>query len=384
MNSKTLNIIFIGRNTFPTGGAMTKRHRYYIDYLLTLENVHITNICTWQDDLGHNEEEGLYNKRVKYYNTRIPKKLSSIFAISDWCKKILKDSFLPYGKNVAIFCSYFSIEQIPVMLYAKKLGYKIVCDVVENYDAKGGNMTTPLRIAFKLSKLFCYKKTDAFIVISNQIGEVYQKYQKPMLMLTNSAPINNANPKSTFHSPMKVVYTGTFADKDGLCYLVEAFDKFTSKFGNVAELLLIGKGKGDEKMEHIIKSNPQITKMGFVTDDVLEKTQQEADILCMTRCNSEFANYGFPFKLSEYLATGNTVLATSVGDVALYIKDKENGLLVSPNNNQAIADALGYAFTHQTECMKMGKKGVQTIKESFSVEKNGDKLYKFIVNLWQL
>lgn len=381
MNTKQINIVFIGRITFPTGGAMTKRHRYYIDYLSTLEDVMVTNICTWKDDLGHNEEEGLYNERVKYYNTHMPKKLSSIFAISDWCKRILKDRFLPEGKNIAIFCSYYSIEQIPVMLYAKKMGYKIVCDVVENYDAKGGNMTTPLRVAFKLSKLFCYKKTDAFIVISNQIGEVYKKYHKQMLMLTNSAPIKNVIVKSVFHTPMKVVYTGTFAEKDGLCYLVDAFDTFTQKYGNVAELLLIGKGKGDEKMEHIIKSNPQITKMGFVTDEVLEKTQQNADILCMTRCNSEFANYGFPFKLSEYLATGNIVLSTSVGDVPLYIKDKANGLLVPPEDSQAIMKALEYAYTHQDECLKMGVNGLNTVKESFSVRKNGEKLYNFIASL---
>lgn len=381
MKKKATNIVFIGRPTFPVGGAMTKRHRYYIDYLSTLENVKITKVCTWQDKLGQNDEEGLYNKCVRYYNTRMPKKFSSFLPISDWCKRILKDCFLQDGKNIAIFCSYFSLEQIPAMLYAKKLGYKVVCDVVENYDAKGGNMTTPLRIAYKLCKLFCYKKTDAFFVISNQIGEVYQKYHKPMLMISNSAPIKNVISKGEFHTPMKVVYTGTFAAKDGLSYLVEAFDAFTQKFGDVAELLLIGKGKGDEKMEHIINSNPQITKMGFVTDEVLEKTQQDADILCMTRCNSEFANYGFPFKLSEYLATGNIVLSTSVGDVPLYIKDKTNGLLVQPEDSQAIMKALEYAYTHQNECLKMGVNGLNTVKESFSVRKNGEKLYNFIASL---
>lgn len=381
MKTSSLNVVFIGRPTFPIGGAMTKRHRYYIDYLAKLENVKVTNIGTWQDTMGCNAETGIYGSNVRYYNTKHPKKISSIFAISNWCKEILRENYVKDGQNVAVFCTFFNLEQVSVMLYARKLGYKIVCDVVENHDARGGDYSALSKFVFQLSKLFFYKKVDAFIVISHQIGNVYQRYNKPMLMLTNSAPITSSFDKQHFHQPMSVVYTGTFAPKDGLKYLVEGFDAFVRKYGNVAELRLIGKGSGDEATERIIRNNPQIIKMGFVSDSVLEATQKNADLLCMTRCNSEFANCGFPFKLSEYMATGNTVLATSVGDVPLYVKDKENGLLIPPSNSQAIMVALEYVYANPGHCIEMGAHGVETVEELFSVRKNGEKLYKFLVTL---
>lgn len=64
-----------------------------------------------------------------------------------------------------------------------------------------------------------------------------------------------------------------------------------------------------------VKDKAYIRYLGFVSDEELIEQLLESDILCMTRCNSVFANYGFPFKLSEYLSTDNVVLATSVGDL---------------------------------------------------------------------
>lgn len=78
------------------------------------------------------------------------------------------------------------------------------------------------------------------------------------------------------------------------------------------------------------------------------------------------------------MATGNTILATAVGDVPIYIKNKINGLLIPPNNSEAIYEAIKYAYNNQKECIQMGKNGLNTIKESFDVEKNGLSLLNFI------
>lgn len=378
MNNNT-NIIFIGRPSFPIGGAMTKRHKYYIDYLISKPNISICNISTWNDGLMNNER-GSYKDTVDYYNTFLPPSFSSITKVSRWANNILESRFRKGYNNIAIFCSFFTIEQIPILLKARKLGYKIICDVVENYNVAGSNMSMQTKTSFTISKSLLYSKVDGFIVISNLLNQVYKKYGKPTLILTNSAPItiDENKHKTGYHSPMRIVYTGTYASKDGLSFLTEGFDKFIHKEGNVAELILIGKGKGDEKTEKIIADNNQIKRLGFVSDNTLADIQQSADLLCMTRCNSPFANYGFPFKLSEYMATGNPVLATEVGDVPLYIKNKENGLLVRPNDSESICKAFEYAYHHPNECIKMGLEGIKTVRESFDVNKNGEALYNFL------
>lgn len=374
--NKRLNIVFIGRYQFPNGSAMTKRHRYYMDYLCTLPDVDVCNICTWKGAVS-NPKHGMYRDKVEYYNTTLPKKVSSFLPIAKWTNRILEKKYRKDCVNIVIFSTYLNVEHMFVLWKAKKIGYKTVCDVVENYDAEGGGTTKQIEWAFKMSKMFFYKKMNAFIAISNQIKDVYQRYGKPILNLTNSAPVNQAPVKHAFHSPMRIVYTGTFASKDGLKFLVEGFNRFAEKVGDVAELILIGRGTSDSQTEATISNNRLIKRLGFVTEEELADIQSSADILCMTRCNSAFANYGFPFKLSEYMATGNTILATSVGDVPLYVKDKVNGLLVNPDSSDSIYEALNYAYNHPKECIEMGLKGIDTVKAYFDVEKNGDLLYRF-------
>lgn len=378
------NIIFIGRSSFPIGRAMTKRHKYYIDYLISKPNMSICNISTWNEG-SMNDETGIYKNVVDYYNTSLPRSLSSITKISKWANNILESRYKKGDNNIAIFCSFFTIEQIPILLKAKKLGYRIICDVVENYNVSGSKMSLQTKTSFAITKYYLYSKVDGFIVISNPLNEVYKRYGKPTIMLTNSAPItiNEKEHKTRYSSPMKIVYTGTYAPKDGLSFLIEGFNKFIQKEGRVAELILIGKGKGDKKTEKMITDNNQIKRLGFVSDDTLNKIQQSADLLCMTRCDSPFANYGFPFKLSEYMATGNPILATAVGDVPIYVKNKKNGLLIPPSDSKSICTSFQYAFHHPLECIEMGKKGLCTIRESFDINKNGEKLFKFITTLNQ-
>lgn len=372
------NIVFIGRPSFPIGNAMCKRHKYYIDFLTTIPNISICHINTWNTN-NINPTSGLYKDSVKFYNTNLPKSLLSITSIANTTNKILENRFCKDCRNIVIFCSFFTLEQIPIVLKAKQLGYKIICDVVENYDASGSNMSKQMKIAYLISKYFLYKNVDGFIAISNGIYNQYTKYKKPILILTNSAPIKHISQKAQFSSPMRIIYTGTYAPKDGLIYLLEGFNKLTKREGNIAELILIGRENGiTTQMKHIISQNKHIKQLGYVSDEILADLQLSADLLCMTRCNSNFANYGFPFKLSEYMATGNTILATAVGDVPIYIKNRINGLLIPPNNSEAIYEAIKYAYNNQKECIQMGKNGLNTIKESFDVEKNGLSLLNFI------
>ena len=101
----------------------------------------------------------------------------------------------------------------------------------------------------------------------------------------------------------------------------------------------------------------------------------------MTRCNSRFANYGFPFKLSEYLATGNLVLATNVGDVCDFVKDKESALVIPSEDSKAIADAIQFAIENPAEALRIGNGGYEVMQNSFSVESVGKTFVNFLKNL---
>ena len=111
------------------------------------------------------------------------------------------------------------------------------------------------------------------------------------------------------------------------------------------------------------------------------KTLASADILCMTRINSPFANAGFPFKLGEYLATGNPVIATDVSDIGLYLEDKKNVVLAQPSSSESLIEAIRYLISEPEKRKAIGLMGLKKCEETFNPEINGKKLSSFITKV---
>jgi glycosyltransferase involved in cell wall biosynthesis len=204
----------------------------------------------------------------------------------------------------------------------------------------------------------------------------------PLCLLPNSTPILRHIRKVNFSSPVKILYVGTFAPKDGVYYLIKAFEKLITSHPHV-RLHLIGKGNEKDMKDvlSLIQDNDKIDYLGRVSDEDLETLLLNADILTMTRVNSVFANYGFPFKLSEYLSTGNPVLATDVSDIKLYLKDKVNACIAEPENIDSIYDSLIFLIDNENLALEIGEKGIAVVHDHFDIKKNGETFVKFLNNL---
>ena len=132
---------------------------------------------------------------------------------------------------------------------------------------------------------------------------------------------------------------------------------------------------------NLVKGNPNVEYLGRVSDERLNEVLLSSDILTMTRENSHFANCGFPFKLSEYLATGNVVLATKVSDVGIYLKHLENAYLVEPENIDQIASGIEYLISNQNKAVEMGEKGLDVANFSFGIENIGHTFVNFLQSI---
>lgn len=370
----------MSRSTFPNGNAMAKRHKFIIDYLLKLDNVSIEKYSCWKNKNFNNPNKGIYKDKVFFQNTRYKSRIYSVFFI--WIEALL---FLIKNKkkgipNVLIFSTLLELELYVPFLFAKILGYKIFFDIVENYDAVGGSISVLMKWNFIISKI-AYKSANGFYVISTRLEKLYKGFSNsPICILSNSAPpLNVKNHSESFKSKFEVVYAGTFAQKDGVEFLIDGFLKFRSNHNVNCRLVLIGNADmAYEKVLLKINAEDCIQNLGFVSEEVLSQKLQAANVLAMTRCNSEFANYGFPFKLSEYLSTGNIVIASNVGDITIYLKHKINAFIVEPENSQQIAEVLEYIYTNEVDSKKIGYKGIEVVNEYFNADKNGAKFLEFI------
>jgi len=226
------------------------------------------------------------------------------------------------------------------------------------------------------------KNASSFVISTALYSQSKKRYTEIKLcLLPNASPSLKKEDKKSLYNPLRVVYSGTFASKDGVKYLIDGAKEAVMK-GCSLELILMGKGQArDMEVLEELKGCDWAKYLGFVSDEELLNQIQNADVLCMTRNNSLFANYGFPFKLSEYLATGNILLATRVGDVERYVKDKESAYIVEPENSEQIAERLCYIQQHEQEAITVAYKGYEVMQKYFSVNSVGRIFIDFLNQL---
>jgi glycosyltransferase involved in cell wall biosynthesis len=200
-----------------------------------------------------------------------------------------------------------------------------------------------------------------------------------VVLIPITAKPNYDSKKTAFNNPLQIVYAGTFGDKDGVNHVIEGFELFKLKYKN-AKLILLGKSEQQLIYKDKSRDHSDIVFKGFVPDQEFYSMLKGSDILCMCRTGSDFANAGFPFKLGEYLATGNPVVSTKVSDVENYLTS-EDAYLIDPDSPQQICSAFEEIVTHPESARKIGLNGLQKCKEHFSQEKNGRILYDLLYEI---
>jgi glycosyltransferase involved in cell wall biosynthesis len=250
----------------------------------------------------------------------------------------------------------------------------------------------------QLSERLLPKFASGVIVISSGLKQHYLKYLPESKILINPILVSEDSHKSidrnsfetvkaklaaTFKGKHLLVYSGSFAEKDGLFYLIEAFAETVKKYPDTV-FVMTGKSPSEILMNkvrnHIKEYNleDKIQLVGFVNADELLSYNTLADILFVCRSNSPFANHGFPWKLGEYCMTAKPIIATRVGDIEDYFVDGESLFVVEPNNPKAIAEKIEYIFDNYEQALMVGKKSREAALQKFGYLEKSKEVITFI------
>lgn len=381
-----MNVVIIGVSCLE-GMAGTKRVRNLIDPLLDKNYISVSNLIYKGDMIeGGGILESQHGIRFKVigFSTR------NIFSILSFYYKGFK--FLARVKekgtqNILYHYDSPDIKNIWFILFSRLIGYKIIFDIVEDhrfvpeYDSvlyKFRNATSVFLI--KRIRFFA----DAVIVISQHLQNRLQSICKgriPLKLIPISVSFKNFNSVPTAMQPgnLKVFYGGSFAEKDGLEYLLKAFDRVCNKFDNISLILTgVGNDTQQEKVRTMINHcthADRVVHKGYLSTKEYYHELNSCDIFCMTRNNSQFARAGFPFKLGEFLAVGKAVIATDVGDVSKYLKDGFNALVIPPESVADLEIALTEVISNPDKGRSLGLEGRKTAQQFFDSEKLSSQLY---------
>jgi glycosyltransferase involved in cell wall biosynthesis len=379
------NLVLVGVSYFD-GMASSTRVRNLLAPLVNKNYIKASNLIYQKDANGLSEKKGVLNN-INYQVIGFGK--SNPFSIFSFFWKgirFLHKNKSRSQKNILYNYDQPDLRNIFFLFYAKLIGYKIILDIIEDnrYYTNFPRLLTKIKIK---SSIYFIKHSRFFvhgiIAISNHLYKEMEKVSKgkfPIHLIPITVDLNKFEKKGQYQIPadFKIFYGGSFGEKDGLEYLIKAFEKISLQFNNVT-LILTGRGADHDlkPIHQIIKSSTfkeKILFKGYLSVDEYYRLINECDIFCMTRIKSKFADAGFPFKLGEFLSTGKAVIATNVGDVNKFIQNKKNGLLINPSSAEEITNALLYLLNNPESINAMGIEGRKTAEFNFDSEKISMKL----------
>jgi len=140
--------------------------------------------------------------------------------------------------------------------------------------------------------------------------------------------------------PGYVLFAARFVEKKGAAYLIEAVRLLQAE-GRTLPLVLIGEGPLEEELRRQAGVLKNVLFHGWVPNRELRAWMAGAMAVCVPSCAAETGDAeGLPTVVIEAMAAGTPVVGSRHAGIGEAVEHERTGLLVPPEDPQAIAAAL--------------------------------------------
>jgi glycosyltransferase involved in cell wall biosynthesis len=177
---------------------------------------------------------------------------------------------------------------------------------------------------------------------------------------------------------------GQLKEKKGFAHLLRAC-RLLKDQGYNFKCHIVGDGPDRQVLTRQIEQlglGGTVTLCGALPHQAVIDKYREADIFvlpCITGQDGD--RDGIPNVILEAMAMELPVVSTRHSGIPEVVVDGVNGLLVPPADDTALAQALAKLLDDGNGRLQLGQRGRQTVIESFSVEKNVERLLEQFVTL---
>jgi glycosyltransferase involved in cell wall biosynthesis len=276
---------------------------------------------------------------------------------------------------------------------SKSASFKLVFEMNEDPEALDVHATNLLqRIKLKEQKKLYEKRifndTDCYFFMTQNLLEKYKSRIKrkdfEIHLLPMSVDISRfQNLVKTSSDGFYLAYCGSSSfHKDGVDILIEAFEILAKRNLEIKLKIAAFWENDGNKMMSLIENaeSKRIEYVGQLTKDEIPQFILNASILVLPRPSSEQAKYGFPTKLGEYLASGNPVCCTRVGEIGTYLKDGFSVYLAEPGSVDSLVSTLISIISDSIKAKEIGRNGQLVALEYFDKEKQGKFLERVLID----
>jgi glycosyltransferase involved in cell wall biosynthesis len=327
--------------------------------------------------LDSNVYNGIWKNRIKAYflgpiiTYLQAKKLKRIIA-----KENLNYLFLNDANEVLKVYDLAFKEKCP--------SFKLLFEMNEDPDSMAVHATNflqkkKLKEQKQLLQKRIFKEIDFIFFITNSLIDKYSKgvngFNQNVYLLPMSVDMARfENLEKESQEEYYIAYCGSSSfHKDGVDILIKAFDILAKRHSEIKLKIAAFWENDGSKMKALINNSEskRIEYLGELSKDEIPQFIKNASILVLPRPNSEQSNFGFPTKLGEYLATGNPVCCTKVGEIDNYLVDHYSVFFADPGSVNSLVSTIEYIILNPNKAKEVGINGRLVAYEHFDKEKQG-------------
>ena len=237
--------------------------------------------------------------------------------------------------------------------------------------------------------LMLLRSFDWTIAVSDQIKEKLKTMKIPpekIKTIRNVPYINNEEYSSCWSKfreeigigpNIKIIgFIGRLEPVKGCFQFIQAGSILAKRIQNIC-LVIIGDGSERESLEREVKQVGLENKVyfcGFRHDTAI--VYKSLDLYVLPSLNE-----GIPLTLLEAMFYGVPVIASCVGGVPEVIQHRVNGILVRPNDPNALAESILEALNNSNETTKRIVEAKKTILNEFDVQKWIEKIQNIYLEM---
>ena len=206
-----------------------------------------------------------------------------------------------------------------------------------------------------------HQQVSRFIVLNQLCREIFARGGLPMEKLRIKPNFVESPEEPGWQHRHGGLFVGRLSTEKGIEVLIHALSKLPNQVIDV-----FGKGP----LQDLVNVSPGLRYGGFQSTDVLRQKLGEAAYLVMPSTGVE----SFGLVAIEAFACGTPVIASRHGGLRELIIHGESGLLVPPNDANALASAIAYAEAHPEHMRQMGMAARKNYLTSYTPERNYEQL----------
>lgn len=323
------------------------------------------------NEQNENENRVFYHY-IKSINLPILRQICIYFASRLFVKKRCKKK----EDNCFILCDCLNLANAYGMYHAsrkRKIPIIFIVTDIPEFQRNGRFEKINNRII---------KNADGYILLTKQMNEKINPYNKPNVVLEghvdSEAPAPQSQTTYEVETGKKVaMYAGSLQKIYGIGSLVEGFIKADILD---SELRVYGDGDFREELISLSEKYPNVKYMGIKSNGEIVAEEQKVSLLVNPRpIAPEYTKYSFPSKNMEYMVSGTPMLTTKLpGMPAEYYP---HVYLIEDETPDGIAKVLNRIFAESFEIRQAkAKRAREFVLEQKSNVVQAEKIIKFLEN----